>query len=238
MRQTKKRASREPLSKERIELAALDLIEEVGYQIFSTRQLAARCGYRPMSIYHYFPSVAHLRDALLDRWLKGFEPPGSSLPWQDRLRSLSWAIRAAALGHPSFFQAIALHRMNTPEGLSKLEQAVTIFRDAGFDAEMTARLFRVWGYYVFGAALAEAGGYAKGPSAVDPLPDEVAERRFPVITAVNPYFRPQHREETFKLGLELMLDGFQGQLSRLSFEAQPKTVRRRPSSSKSQLTRT
>ena len=50
------RIEKEPLSSERLELAALELIEEEGMAAFSTRRLAARLGYEAMSIYHYFPS--------------------------------------------------------------------------------------------------------------------------------------------------------------------------------------
>jgi hypothetical protein len=72
---------------------------------------------------------------------------------------------------------------------------------------MTARLFRVVGYYIAGAALDEAAGYAKGPSAMEPVPDDVAARDYPLITAVNPYFKPSEREASFALGLEILLGG-------------------------------
>ncbi len=45
----------------------LELIEADGLEAFSTRKLAAKLGCEAMSIYHYFPSKAHLMDALLDR---------------------------------------------------------------------------------------------------------------------------------------------------------------------------
>jgi hypothetical protein len=73
--------------------------------------------------------------------------------------------------------------------------------------ETTARLFRAVGYYLVGAALDETGGYSKGPSAVELVPDEIAARDYPLITAVNPYFKPAERDTTFALGLELLLDG-------------------------------
>src|SRR4029078_1787624 len=88
-----------------------------------------------------------------------------------------------------------------------LERILRIFEDAGFDTESMARLFRAVGYYLPGAPLDETAGYAKGPSATDPVPDDVAARDFPLITAANSYFRPEEREATFVRGLDIMLAG-------------------------------
>ncbi len=173
------RAAREPLSRERIETAALELIEREGAGGFSMRKLAAELGCEAMSIYHYFPSLAHLRDALFDRFIAGIRRPADGLPWRERLRQTVYGYRAAALRQPRFFQYVALHRSNTATGLAFLEGVLTIFRDAGFDTEITARLFRAVGYYLVGASLDETGGYSKGPSAVEPVAEEVAARDYP-----------------------------------------------------------
>ena len=207
MPRTKARAPREPLSRERIEEAALALIEREGNEGFSMRKLAEDLGCRAMSLYHYFPSLAHLRDALLDRLVSATRLPPAGLPWQERLREVAYGYREAALRHPRFFQFVVVHRMNTAAGLAYLESILGIFRDAGFDAETSARLFRALGYYIAGAALDEAAGYSRGPSAAVPVPDAVAARDYPLITAVNPYFRPAEREQTFAMGLEIMLAG-------------------------------
>ena len=201
----KRRAAREPLSRDRIETAAFEVIERDGLEGFSTRKLATELGCEAMSIYHYFPSKAHLMDALVDRAASEFVPPPADLPWPQRLLAVSRAYRDLALRRPRFFQFLALHRMNTAQALALIETVASVFRDAGFDAETAARLFRIWGYYITGAALDETGGYAKGPSALEPVPAEVAARDYPAITAFNPYFKPRHHEATFALGLDILL---------------------------------
>jgi AcrR family transcriptional regulator len=206
---TRGKAAREPLSRERIEEAALRVIEREGYDGFSMRKLAADLGCEAMSIYHYFPSMAHLRDALLDRLLAKIPIPSRDLPWIERLRQLAYGYRQFALDHPRFFQHAVLHRHNTATGLRLLENFLTVLDDAGFDTESVARLFRSLGYYIAGAALDEAAGYAKGPSAVEPAPETVVASDYPLITAVNPYFKPKHHRETFETGLEMMLSGIE-----------------------------
>lgn len=202
---------REPLSAARIEVAALDLIEEGGLDAFSTRKLAIALGCEAMSIYHYFPSKAHLMDALVDRVVGEMTFLPADRPWRERLRALGFAYRTTALRHPAFVQFLALHRLNTRTGLGFLERVLTIFRDAGFDTEQSARLFRVMSYYIIGAALDEAAGYGKGTSAVEPVdPDEVTAD-FPMVAAVNPYFKAAHHEATFAIGIDILLDGLEAE---------------------------
>lgn len=200
------RRAREPLSKDRIEAAALDLIERDGLVDFSTRRLAAELGCEAMSIYHYYPSKAHLLDALFDRVIGGLPPADPALPWRRRLETLALAYRDMAHRHPRFFQYVALHRHNTRVGLTWLERMLSVFRDAGLDTETAARFFRIVGYYVVGGVLDETSGYAKGHSAVEPVPDAEVERAFPLAAAVNRYFKPAEHDVTFRLGLDLLLD--------------------------------
>ncbi len=196
-----------PLSRERIETTALDLIERAGLAAFSTRKLAAELGCEAMSIYHHFPSRGHLMDALLDRVIGTIALPSGSLPWLDRLRLASLAFRETALRHPEFFRFMGLHRLNTPAGLGLLEWMLRAFRDGGFDTEMTARLFRALSYYVVGAALDETSGYARGPSAVVPVPEDTVRRDHSLVAAVNPFFKAEHHAATFVLGLDMLLEG-------------------------------
>jgi AcrR family transcriptional regulator len=194
------------LTHDRIEKTALRLIEREGLANFSTRKLAKALGCEAMSIYHHFPSKAHLMDALLDRQIREM-PPLPETGWLEKLRAAAHDIRAMALRHPEFFQYMALHRMNTPTALKWLDTSIAAFREGGFDAEKTAGLFRAFSYYVMGAALDETAGYAKGPSAVDPVSNSELARGYPNVAAVGPYFRPAHHKKIFDLGLEMLLDG-------------------------------
>jgi AcrR family transcriptional regulator len=194
------------LSREKIELAALALIEREGMQAFSTRKLAAELGCEAMSIYHHFKSKQHLLDALVDRVIGEAIPAPSAEAMRTRMRAAIKAFRATALRYPHFYQYLALHRLNTLVGLRMIDAVVGIFLEAGFDIETAARLFRVVGYYMGGAALEETAGYGKGHSAAEPVPDEIVIRDFPAVVAINPYFKPAQHEATFDLGLEILLD--------------------------------
>jgi AcrR family transcriptional regulator len=174
---------------------------------FSTRKLAARLGCEAMSIYHYFPSKAHLFDAMIDRCINEMPVAPSGADWIERLRRVGFDYHAMALRHPGFFPFFAVHRLNIRTALAWLDSVLRIFEDGGLDAETRARQFRILAYYVVGACLDETSGYAKGPTAADKVPDAEVERKFPSIVAVGSFFQPQHHLRIFEAGLNVVLEG-------------------------------
>jgi AcrR family transcriptional regulator len=210
--QARLKKPRATLSRDSIETAALAVIEEEGLDGFSTRRLAQALGCEAMSIYHHFPSKAHLLDALVDRVVGELPAPQPPAPWRERLWKMSMDFRAMAHRHPAFFRYMAVHRMNTPAGLRWLDGALAAFREAGLSDEDAVRLFRGFGYYIIGGALDETSGYAKGPSALNPPSNEEIGRSFPNVAAAARWFAPGQVDATFELGLNVLLDGVAARL--------------------------
>jgi len=208
MAAAKKKSSknrRQQLSAARIAEAALKLIDEQGLDGFSIRILARKLGCEAMSIYHYFRSKAHLYDAMVEICIRETPVPATQQPWLDRLRAFCQGVRATALRHPGFFLYFIIHRLNNRAGLTFLNQILKVIEETGLPPERRARHFRAIGYYLMGAGLDESMGYTTGPSAAEPVPDNIAARDFPAIMAVGPYFKKQYREATFNAGLETLL---------------------------------
>ena len=83
-------ASREPLSRERIAVAALELIDRVGIDDFSTRRLGAALGCEAMALYNHYPSKDAVLDAVVDRMmqkLQGQTAPQPQAPVQAQPQS-------------------------------------------------------------------------------------------------------------------------------------------------------
>jgi AcrR family transcriptional regulator len=199
--------ARPTLSAERIVTAALALIEEHGLSAFTFRRLGEALGCEAMSVYHYFPSKRHLMDALVAHVLAGIGEPPADLDPIGRLRFLAWEYRAMAHRHPRFFPHAALHRLNMPAGVAIIERLLRHFQAALGDDRLAAQAFRIFGYYVIGAALDETAGYAAGPSSAEPVTDDYIARECPRLAASAPYFKPEYFQSTFELGLEMMLQG-------------------------------
>jgi len=198
---------RPALTRERIEIEALALIERDGMDAFSTRRLGEALGCEAMSLYNHFPSKAHVLDALVDRVLAAIPIPERSLGAGERLWQLAHHWRAMARQHARFYPWLALHRWNSPTGIAFLGEILDCFRAAGLPDEMAARGFRVLGYYMLGATLDETSGYAQGPSSLNPMTPEALAAQFPSVAQAGRWFAPAHFDKTFELGLSLMLQG-------------------------------
>lgn len=197
--------SRTPLTHARVVAAALELIEQNGLAAFSVRGIAAALGCEPMSIYHYFPSKAHLQDAIIDQVLGEFKTRPAEDDPIERLRTMMYSFRALAHRYPKLFQLLATHRLNTPTGVRVIEDVLELVRDAMPDEKLAGQWFRVLSYYVTGAALDETAGYAKGPSAAEPVSDAYVAEHCPNLYAVAPYFKAPWWDSTFALGIEQLL---------------------------------
>jgi hypothetical protein len=114
-----------------------------------------------------------------------------------------------ALKRPHFFGFLAIHRLNTPKALRWLDGILALFSSTGLSHEAGVRMFRVMGYYLAGAMLDETQGYARGPSTVEPMSEDVMVRDFPHVVLAGKWFQPGQWERTFELGLKVTLDGIE-----------------------------
>lgn len=205
----RRRASAEPLSRERILAAALDEIEASSLTGFSTRKLGQRLGVEAMSIYHHFPSKQHLFDALVDHAVASVEVPTPTDEADEnerRLRHSLKSYRTMARRWPALFPLVAVHRLNTPTGVRFIESILRLMRSVLGDDELSARHFRAMGYYLIGAGLEETAGYARGPSAAEPVDDGFVARECPNLVAAAPYFKEPHWDATFELGIDALIE--------------------------------
>jgi hypothetical protein len=121
-----------------------------------------------------------------------------------------------ALNHPGFFLFFGTFRLNNRTGLGFLDRILKIYEATGLDAEARARHFRILGYYVVGALIDETMGYARGPSAIAPVPEDEARRDFPAITAVGPYFGTDRHKLTFDAGIAILIGAIEAEIRQIS----------------------
>jgi len=169
------------------------------------RKLGRTLGVEAMSLYHFFPTKQHLADALVEAAVESVPMPPEGLAPIERLRQLCRDYRAMAHRHAKLFPIIAVHRLNTPVGVRFIERLLGLVRDATGDDESAARYFRAIGYYLMGVGLDETSGYAKGPSAAEPVSDEFIERECPLLARTARFFQRGEWDRTFEVGLEAMI---------------------------------
>jgi AcrR family transcriptional regulator len=204
----RRKPSPQPLSRPRILEAALRLVEHDGLEAFSMRRLGTALGREAMSLYHFFPSKQHLVDAMVDHAIASIAFPPEDMPPVDRLREVMRAYRAMAHRYPALYGVVGVHRLNTETGVTFIERVLRIAREITGDDESAARHFRVLGYYLMGVALDETRGYAKGPSAAEPVADAFVAEHCPQLARSARYFQRSEWDATFELGLAEMLAAF------------------------------
>ena len=197
--------ARKALSRERIVEAALALVERDGLEALSMRNLGTALGCEAMSLYHFFPSKQHLVDALVDHAIASIEFPPAKLKPVEQMKRVTRAYRAMAHRYARLYPVIGVHRLNTPTGVRFIERVLAIAYAATGDYEKAARAFRAIGYYLMGAAMDETAGYAKGPSAAEPVDGEFVARECPNLARAGRYFQRAEWDETFERGMEAVV---------------------------------
>jgi len=183
------------------------LIDRDGLEAFSTRKLGAILGVEAMSLYHHFPSKGQLLDAVVDRMMSDVVVPDEPAENpKERFRQAVLSYCTVARAHPNAFLLLAARRFNTPTALAFLEALLVLFQGAGLSPERAARHFRLMGYFLNGALLAEQTVRGQRPDATGSVVDTGVPMRFPATAQSAPYLGTAYLDATFSEGLELLLE--------------------------------
>lgn len=106
--------------------AAEALLVSQGFERFSMRKLAARCGYTPPTIYHYFEDKSGLLDALVESRMseavETFRRVERGPDPVENLRRIFGAFAAWGTANPTHYELLTVHRQRA-EALPAGEEA-------------------------------------------------------------------------------------------------------------------
>jgi AcrR family transcriptional regulator len=207
---------REPLSRERVLRAAMELADREGIAALSMRNLARDLGVEAMSLYHYVERKEDLLAGIGDMVMQEIDlPTGRAQDWKSAVRRMAVSHHDALKRHRWFHALGAAPARLGPGQLRYMEWLLRTLREAGFSPRMTHHAYHILDSHVVGSALWEAGIAAAIPKgAMADLAMAVLER---VPTAEYPYFHEHAQQHLgkltkgdkhpFELGLDLVLDG-------------------------------
>jgi AcrR family transcriptional regulator len=216
-------ADRLPLTREGIASAALGIVDGEGLEGLSMRRLGSELGVEAMALYHHFRNKGEVLDAVMERMLDEIEWPerGTATPMA-RLKKLLGSYRRLAVRHPRAFILLVNRRFNTDRSFEFYERVLEAMADLGLDAALSARYFRMFGYYMNGAGLAEVASRAAAPDATPVrLENFHGSARFRHIAAVAPHLRVSKLDAIYDFGLQLILR----EMQKSAKEAVPKRKR-------------
>jgi TetR/AcrR family tetracycline transcriptional repressor len=132
------------LSRERIVDAALELVEDGGWDGLSMRRLAQELDVWPMAVYRYFRDKDELLDAMAEAAAERVSLPSAHGSWRTRMRTLLEESRRALGGQP------APRALLAPAGRRLSEAGLGILGDAGLDERDAAIAWRALFAYTLG----------------------------------------------------------------------------------------
>lgn len=211
------RTRREPLTRERVLQAALELADAGGFHSLSMRKVAAGLGVEAMSLYNHVANKEDIVDGLVDLVFDEIEvaEPGST-DWKVAMRERAVSVRAA-LGRHRWAVGLMEGRLNPgPANLRNHDAVMGCLREGGFAFRDAVHAYSVMDAYIYGFALQERGLPFDAPEESA----EVMRRQRETIPSMDdhPYLVETAMEleqagydydEEFHFGLELVLDGIE-----------------------------
>jgi AcrR family transcriptional regulator len=130
---TPRKKNVEPLARERIVAAAMQIIDTEGLDALSMRRLGAELGVNPMAAYYHVPNKAALYDLILEAVMAGVDTSGidPAAPVDEQLKQAARSYRAAILAHPRAIPVLATRSLRSAAALRPIEPFLGILFAAG-----------------------------------------------------------------------------------------------------------
>ena len=201
------------LSRDRLQTAALALVDRHGLAGLSMRALATKLGTGPMTLYNH---VAHREDlevlvveAVLAqaRWSHTDHPD-----WRDTVRDIATALWRTLRAHPHVIPLVLTRRSRSPAVFEISEAMLQALAQSGRTDEALLIAFRSVQALIMGFAQVEltspiARAAGERPSAVIRRFRALPRDRYPHLIEIATAAMTSHAEDEFRAGLEIVLAG-------------------------------
>jgi AcrR family transcriptional regulator len=153
----------QPLTRERIVAAALELVDRDGLEAVTMRRIADELGVQAPSLYNHMRSKDVLLDAVAASVIEQVDASVfARRGWRSALEAWAWSYYEALVAHPNLIPHLAVAFGRIPAALERADQVYAGLRAAGWSASRATRIAAATRYAVYGAAL---GSFSRGFSA-------------------------------------------------------------------------
>jgi TetR/AcrR family tetracycline transcriptional repressor len=197
------------LSRERIVLTALRLVDDHGLDSLSMHKLGAELGVKAMSLYNHVTNKDDILDGVVETlWSEVEAAAPAEGDWCRGVRAFAHALRDVVRRHPNASPLIIGHPVIAESALRTIQAHVRAAPDSGRSERDAYALLRTLTSYALGSALAEVcwgmGGTGCAPSVDDLLRPGVPEE---LAQVAHVFCGQADLDAQFELGLDLMLRG-------------------------------
>ena len=210
-----------PLSRDLIVRAAIRLADADGLNAVSLRKVAGVLDVGPMRLYGYIDTKEELLDLMVDAVHAEIRPAGDD--WRAVLRSLAETTRQAVHRHEWLADLIGGRPQLGPHALARGEAVVSALD--GVDVDVVMPVVAAVDAYVIGAVRREIAelraeratgmNQEQWQASFGPyLERTFASGRFPALATVVRDAAHLDADETFRTGLDFLLDGIAARIAR------------------------
>ncbi|WP_410870760.1 TetR/AcrR family transcriptional regulator C-terminal domain-containing protein [Nocardia sp. A7] len=210
---------RTPLTRERVLRAAIDLADQQGLAALSMRNLAKTVGVEAMSLYNHVANKDDLYDGIIDLVVAEIYVPRAGADWRTELRRRATSAHEVLLAH-RWATGLLGSRVNVgPAMLRYIDATLGCLITAGFTYEQADRAWNAMDSHIYGFTLQainfplDRSEYASAAQQFLPLiPTETHPHMHALAALVIAGTHSGAADFTF--GLDLLLDGLAGLLTR------------------------
>ncbi|MCI0550006.1 MAG: TetR/AcrR family transcriptional regulator C-terminal domain-containing protein [Anaerolineae bacterium] len=216
-----KRPAVPALDQGKIVRAALTLLDEVGFDGLTMRNLGKKLGIKAASLYWHVHGKGELLSLLSDEICAPMRVPDRTLPWREQLEALGNEYRRVLLARRDAARVLAGSRASFgPHRLRLTEIVLRTLLDAGFDNRDAAYAGFLLNDYVMMFVSGETqdvnaeieDGADESFSNVQNWVEVLSPHDHPSLLALADYLSEPDVDERFRFGVEILADGLEVRL--------------------------
>jgi AcrR family transcriptional regulator len=205
--------AREPLTRDRILRAALELADAGGETSLTMQAIGRRLGVEAMSLYRHVRNKDDLLDGLVDLVFEEIRLPEEAAAWRPAIRARTVSAREALRRHPWAIRLLESRTTPGPANLRSHDRTLALLVEAGFTATTATHAYNLLDSYLLGFALQEANlPFASADEMAEIGPQLLAQvpaDEYPTFVGVSSELLASGYDYAaeFEFGLDLILDG-------------------------------
>ena len=200
-------------SRERLQAAALALVDKHGVEGLTMRALAARLGTGAMTLYNHVAHREDLEVLVVEAVVGAVDwPRRERADWRDAVRDIALALWRAVRAHPRVIPLILTRRSRSPAVFDASEALLDALARSGRTGRELLVAFRAIQALIMGFAQVELAGplsraAGERPQAVIRRFRSLPAERYPHLIEIATAAMKSDAEKEFRSGLEILLAG-------------------------------
>ncbi|MCK6525643.1 TetR/AcrR family transcriptional regulator [Myxococcota bacterium] len=207
-------STNEPLTRDRVLLAAIALADTQGLDALTMRALGASLGVQAMSLYNHIKGKEDLLDGMVGLVVAEIEAPSPALPWRLAMERRAHSAHDVLMRHP-WACGLLMSRVNVaPSMLSYINATLACLIQAGFSLPMADYAWNAMDSFIYGFTLQRLN-FPFAPqdfaaAAASYLPS-LSAAQYPAMHALTVQVAGGNHDgvQSLDFGLGLILDGLE-----------------------------